>query len=188
MALVTHEYVIESSPAVRLEALSKDGWFLLRVPIREERRAIDKLKQLDACDYLIIWDNSTRHYSRSRKRQTMTPLLPGYLFVQTKRYERHDLFDMLRPVQELTDMCDQPAFAHELQEFCQLIAAAGGDITQRKGYAQGTLVEVIDGPLAGCHGRVVRENGIWEITVGLSILGTIVASRVDITSVQEIPE
>ena len=101
-------------------------------------------------------------------------------------HQRHDLFDALRPVQELNGMQDQPDFASELKEFCQLIRAASGDITQRAGYAEGTMVEVVDGPLAGCRGRVIRQNGTWEITVGLSILNTVVSSRVDITSVQEV--
>ena len=185
MAIITHEYVIESAPQPR-DGHTPSGWFVLRVPIREERRALDQLKQLPNCDYLILWDNTTRHYNRSRKRLTMLPLLPGYIFVRSDHYQRHELFDALRPVQELTDMCDQPQFTQELHSFCQLISAAGGDITQRKGYAQGTLVEVMSGPLQGCRGRVIRENGVWEITVGLSILGTVVASRIEITTVQEV--
>jgi transcription antitermination factor NusG len=186
MLVVTHEYLIEAAPHDLPATIPKDGWFLVRVPIREERRVIERLKQLDGCEYLIIWDNATRHYSRSRKRLTTNPLLPGYVFVRSQRHERHDLFDHLRPVQELSDMRDHPDFSQELKEFCQLTQAAGGDITQRKGYAKGTLVEVVDGPLAGCRGRIVRENGTWEITVGLSIFGTTVASSIEITCVQEI--
>ena len=186
MALVTHHYHLESQPAAHNMALPVNGWYLLRVPVREERRAISQLQRLAQCDYVTIWTTTTRHYDRSRKRQSIQAFLPGHIFLRTEQHTRDELFTALRSVIGLTCLHDQPHFSCELAEFCKLVLAADNDTIKRPGYATGTMVEVIAGPLCGCRGRVIKHRGAWELVVGITILGTTVASRIDLTAVQEL--
>ncbi|TVR41191.1 MAG: hypothetical protein EA402_13055 [Planctomycetota bacterium] len=184
MAIITHRYHLETRPIDLLDAIPEHGWMLLRIMSKDERRALNALKKCDDCSYLMLWVTSTRHYSRSRKRQHTRSFLPGHVFVQSSNRNRDQLFELLRPVLNLTPIPDGHEFVEELRNFCRLFVAAGDELNQRPGYAHGDPVEVISGAMAGCRGRVIRHRGGWELVVGLSVLGTIVTTRIDLASVR----
>lgn len=188
MVMISQRYHLESHPANLLEEIPAAGWYLLRVISNEEKQAIHRLKRLGGVDYLMIWTTTTRHYTRYRKRENTRPFLPGHLFIRSEQHDRGRLFDALRPVIELTPLIPSASFAQELVRFCRLIMAAGATAQQRPGYARGEWVEVIAGSLAGCRGQVIQHRGSWELVVGLSVLGTTVATRVDLTCVRRLED
>ena len=179
MKLVTRRYRVECIPEDLLQRAPEDGWYVLRVPCREEERVARSIAHMPGAACVLLWTVAQHHYGRGRVRQVVTPFLPGYIIVNSGGHDHDTLYSTVRPVVEILPVLDGQQFVAELQSFCRILLAAPGDLRQQPGYAQGDPVEVIGGSLQGCRGTVVRHQGNWELVVGLTVLGTVVQARVD---------
>lgn len=187
MVYVTTSYSMDARPADFLAATPATGWYVARLMTGAETRALAQLRcRLPDAGYVVLWQTTTRCYSRQRQRRHSRLFLPGYLFIQGTHFGRGDLFEVLRPVLALEEMPGDGTFAAELNSFCRMVLAAGDDLQRRPGYSCGDMVEVVEGALTGCRGRIVRRCDAYELEVGLSMLGTIVSSRIDIACVQPV--
>lgn len=109
-----------------------------------------------------------------RRRLSHLPLFPGYVFF---RGERLDAVRSNLACQVL-EVTDQAGLEAELRSLWQL-QRSGAPLVPHPYLGPGDEVEIVDGPLAGWRGTIVREKGRQRLVVSVSLLRQSVAAEVD---------
>lgn len=117
-------------------------------------------------------------YYGARRRQSYTPLFPGYVFFDSAATERARVFDT-KKVANIIYTPDQERLREELASLCTALA---GDVLLRECRfgQEGSQVVVVRGPLRGVEGVLVRYQGKDRLVLQVKLLGRAVLADVDI--------
>lgn len=170
----------------RAEALFRPGtdgrvWLVLHARPRREKKAAGLCADLEVPHYLPL--RRKTHPRRKGQRQYTfdVPLFSGYLFACCGREERFRLLqsDLLVRTMEVVDQ------AQLLEELLNIYLAASQpvDLTLYPQLKRGRRVRVTAGPLQGIVGRISERRQGLRLVLNVTMLGTAVATEIDMDSV-----
>lgn len=106
-----------------------------------------------------------------KKRVTIEPLFPGFVFVQGD-FSKREFVDSACVVRLIKPRSEQEAGELDLQlADIWLAIASGQPLVPVKTFVEGQRVEVLDGPLRGTIGRVERTGRENRLILSVSMLG-----------------
>lgn len=146
-------------------------WFAVYTRNRCEKAVRRALDRQGIANYLPILHTPRLHGTRSRIVEC--PLIPGYIFV-------HISFDDYLSVLQTEHVVDMVRFgadlipipSAEIQTLQQICSSTAHEvIVSRSRYIAGDLVQVINGPLKGISGKLVKIGGRKNLVVELKNVG-----------------
>lgn len=151
-------------------------WYVLQTKPRQERLAHDNLLRqgYEAILPLVPPSLSLRKPRRGQAEPSPEPLFPGYLFFRPSR-ETQSIAPVRSTlgVSRIVRFGESPAqmSAQLLDDLLNTIHSGADDLQIKlKGLAEGLLVRVTDGPLAGLQGLVSRV-GTERVVVLMTLIG-----------------
>lgn len=167
------------------DVIFEGGWYVLVVAAQTEARVVEAIQKLGAdayCPMETVWRKFVRN--RARKRELVQrPLLPRYVFVELKRggLQFHDMRG-LKNVERLVGVCGKPSRIPEITVRRLRADEAEGLFADGRTLApkRGDSVQIVDGPLAGRTGKVLKaRQGAKQIKVLLDKLDGL-AFKIDV--------
>jgi transcription antitermination factor NusG len=154
---------------------SEHPWWVAYVRSRQEKGLARHLAGQGVGFYLPQTEKRTRRAGRTFV--SSLPLFPGYLFFRgTAEARRTALQSDL--VVEVLGVRDQERLHAELESLWRL-QRAGAPLVPHPYLEVGDEVEIVDGPLRGWTGTVLREKGQLRLVVSVSFLRQSVAAELD---------
>jgi transcription antitermination factor NusG len=158
------------------------NWYALWTRSRHEQVVREQLERKSVEAFLP----TIRKWSRwkDRKKQIDWPLFPGYCFA---RFEPHDTLPILKcpGVVSIVSFEGEPAAVpeHELDGIRRLIDTdlAFDPVPLIK---EGTMAEVVHGPLKGVVGRLVQKKEKARLVLSVDLIGQGVSVEIDAADVR----
>jgi transcription antitermination factor NusG len=158
------------------------NWYALWTRSRHEQVVREQLERKSVEVFLP----TIRKWSRwkDRKKQIDWPLFPGYCFA---RFDPHDTLPILKctGVVSIVSFEGEPAAVpeHELDGIRRLIDTdlAFDPVPLIK---EGTMVEVVHGPLKGVVGRLVQKKEKARLVLSVDLIGQGVSVEIDAADVR----
>lgn len=158
--------------------LVRDGrlpWWVAHVRSRQEKGLARHLLERQAPFYLPLAEKHVQRHGRERV--SFLPLFPGYVFFRGSAEERLAALRSQLVVRTL-DVRDQDLLHAELERIWRL-QQAGERLVPHPYLGPGDEVDVVDGPLKGFSGVVLREAGQTRLVVSVTLLRRSVAAVVE---------
>ena len=163
------------TPELQLD--NEEKWYAAYTSAHHEKRVAGQLLQRSIENYLPLYD-SVRRWKDRRVRLQM-PLFPGYVFVRISARDR-------LKVQQIHGVAHLVGFGGQLtpvpEEDIQAIRTclAGPNRVQPHRYLKrGQRVRVLNGPLTGLTGIVVRQRKQTRFVISFDLLQRAVAVDID---------
>jgi transcriptional antiterminator RfaH len=150
-------------------------WWVAYVRSRQEKGLARHLAGHGVGFYLPQAEKRTRRQGRSFV--SSLPLFPGYLFFRGTAEVRRTALRSDLIVQVLC-VSDQERLQQELESLWRL-QQAGAPLVPHPYLEVGDEVEIVDGPLRGWTGTVLREKGRLRLVVSVTFLRQSVAAELD---------
>ena len=158
------------------------NWYALWTRSRHEQVVREQLER----KRVEVFLPTIRKWSRwkDRKKQVDWPLFPGYCFA---RFEPHDSLPILKctGVVNIVSFQGEPAAVpeQELDSIRRLIETdlAFDPVPLIK---EGTMVEVVHGPLKGVVGRLVQKKEKARLVLSVDLIGQAVSVEIDAADVR----
>jgi transcription antitermination factor NusG len=169
------EYISPMTAELQLDTETK--WHAVYTSANHEKRVREQLEQRSVESFLPMYE-SVRRWKDRRTRLNL-PLFPGYVFVRMPSRDR-------LKVLQVPGVAHLVGFGGQLtpvpEEDIQAIRAclAGPNRAQPHHYLKsGQQVRVLNGPLAGLTGIVVREKKQARFVISFDLLQRSVAVEID---------
>jgi transcription antitermination factor NusG len=151
------------------------NWWVLHTKPRAEKAVARKLHRKDIAFFLPLFERRRR--STNRSASVHMPLFPGYLFLRGDGDARlaaleTDLIANCLPV------LDAAALQADLARVYRLMQSEA-PLHPENYVLPGTLVEIVDGPLAGLKGKVIRRGRQLRFFVEVRMLRCGVSVELD---------
>jgi hypothetical protein len=161
-------------PSPRAEA-TQGAWWVAYVRSRQEKRLARHLLQSEVPFYLPQRERRMR--AGDRWRVSHLPLFTGYVFFRGGAGERLRALKS-NLVVNLLDVTDEAALERELRSLW-LLQLTGAPLVPHPYLGPGDDVEIVEGPLRGYQGRILREKGRLRFIVSITLLRQSVAAELD---------
>jgi transcription antitermination factor NusG len=159
---------------------SQPNWYALHTRSRHEKIVRDRLEGSGIEPFLPL----RRELRRWSDRRTVAelPLFSGYCFARFPLNERTEVLQIPGIVTIVGNVGPEPIPVEEMDALMavsssQRLCNAHHDLTE------GTLVEVVRGPLAGIRGKLVRKAGQDCIVIRVQLLQQAAAVHIDASEV-----
>lgn len=149
-------------------------WWVAHVRSRQEKGLARHLLERAAPFYLPLAEKRVQR--QGRERLSYLPLFPGYVFFRGSADERLAALRSQLVVRTL-EVRDQALLHRELERIWRL-QEAGERLVPHPYLGPGDEVDVVDGPLKGFSGVVLREAGQTRLVVSVTLLSRSVAAVV----------
>jgi transcription antitermination factor NusG len=157
-------------------------WWIARVRSRQEKALADDLQKLDIEYYLPMYVKRTRRKDTNKLRKSILPLFAGYLCFSSPRTSLTAVFDTGRTCSILS-VLNQKRLISELN-WIYLSNKKGLTIEPaQRTMEKGTRIKVIDGPLSGYCGLLVKYKNESKLILTVDELGE-AAVTIDIACVR----
>jgi transcription antitermination factor NusG len=146
-------------------------WYAVYVKSRTEKKAETELRLMEIETYLPI-QRKLRQWS-DRKKWVEMPLISGYLFVRISRKEYDPVLQSNYVVSYVRFEGKAATIPDNQIDYLKLMLKQDNldiEIT-RESFEPGQLIEVIDGPLIGLRGKLIRIKGKNKVAIELEQLG-----------------
>jgi transcription termination/antitermination protein NusG len=157
-------------------------WFALWTRSRHEQVVREQLEQKQVDAFLPTVTRWSRW--KDRKKKIDWPLFPGYCFA---RFDSRDRLPILKcsGVVSIISFEGEPAPIPE-QEIDGIRRLVESDLAYDPCpmIREGSMVEVVHGPLAGVVGRLVRKNDKARLVLSVDLIGQAVSVEVDAADVR----
>jgi transcriptional antiterminator RfaH len=144
---------------------SGDPWWVLHTRPRAEKSVARKFLSSEIAFFLPLYQKQWR--SRGRLLSSYLPLFPAYLFVRGQDVRSEAL--QTNQVARVLPVPDQQRFAADLGRVYRLMQG-GMLLAPEERFHPGTAVVIVDGPLAGLQGKVVRRGSRLRFFVEVEFL------------------
>lgn len=156
-------------------------WFAIRTLSRHEKIVRDQLAKRNIVHYLP----TTKRLSQwsDRKKQVEVPLFAGYCFAKLRWENRLAVLQSQGVVSFVgSGGRAEPIPDHEIESLRKVLAHSS-DFASHPYLKEGMLVEIIDGPLRGVKGRLVREARCARLVLSITLIQRAVAIEINANSV-----
>lgn len=150
-------------------------WWVAYVRSRQEKGLARHLSGRGVGFYLPQAEKKVRRAGRTFV--SALPLFPGYLFFRGPAEARREALRS-HLIVEVLPVPDQAGLEAELLSLWRL-QQAGAPLVSHPYLEIGDEVEIVDGPLKGCAGTVLREKGGLRLVVSVTFLRQSVAAELD---------
>jgi transcription antitermination factor NusG len=164
---------VDVNPPELFRAPPQSNWLIAHCKPRQEKLLCNELAW-NGIPRGMFMERRLRRYPGHGVRETLVPLLGGYVFCIGDWDTREMLYRTERVVRIIIPH-NPVQLAQELQMLARLIELSEGPLEVNPEIVAGSLVTITRGTLAGMIGVVVRRKGISQLVVNLSVLGTSVA-------------
>ena len=157
--------------------MSEVRWYALWTRSRHEQVVREQLEQKQIEAFLPTVTKWSRW--KDRKKKIDWPLFPGYCFARFDAKERLPILKCTGVV-NIVSVSGEPAPIpdNEIDSVRQLVDS---DLAYDPCplIKEGTMVEVMHGPLRGVVGRLVRKNEKARLVLSVNLIGQAVSAEVD---------
>jgi len=158
-------------------------WFAIWTRSRHEQVVREQLLQKQIDTFLPTVTRWSRW--KDRKKKIDWPLFPGYCFARFNPRERLPILKCTGVVTIISSQGGEPSAIpeHEIEGIRQLVQS---DLAfdPCPMIREGTLVEVIHGPLKGVIGRLLRKSDKARLVLSVDLIGQAVSVEVDAADVR----
>jgi transcription antitermination factor NusG len=158
-------------------------WFAVWTRSRAEKSVHDQLLRKDIEVFLPLITRWSRW--KDRKKRIDWPLFPGYCFA---RFDERDLLPVLscHGVARIVSFNGHPAPIPEQEiESIRTLVTSGMQYDPCPLIKEGSLVEVVSGPLRGVVGRLEKKGAHARLVLSVDLIGRAVSVTVDAADVRE---
>ncbi len=157
-------------------------WMLLHTRARQEKAVAEVLTGMGVEQYLPLVKVRKRY--GHRKRETMVPLFPSYVFARCGKEAAWRVHDAGRVAQVL-EISDQRRFAREIEQVRRAIEA--DVVLDPHPFLQaGQRVRVRSGPLRGIEGIVEVKRRVDRLVLQVHTLGQAASVEIDADEVERL--
>jgi transcription antitermination factor NusG len=161
---------------------SEPQWYAVRTRSRYEKKVREQLAGRQGVEvFLPLWEHRSRW--KDRIKRVEVPLFPGYCFA-CFRYP--DRLQVLRTygVVDLVGARGQPEAVPDA-EIDSIHALVGSRLTYEPFpfLAEGMEVEVIQGPLMGVRGRLLRRDRDLRVVLSVALIRRSVSVEIDAANI-----
>jgi transcription antitermination factor NusG len=143
-----------------------DRWWVLHTRPRAEKALARQLRHDATGFFLPVVEHEWR--SNGRMLRSYRPLFPGYLFLWGGDDARLAAIKT-NAVANILPVADQQRFQSDLLRVYGLMES-GAPLALEEILEPGTMVEIVEGPLAGVEGKVVRRGRRFHFIVEVRLL------------------
>ncbi len=143
-------------------------WWCLHTKPRQEKAIARELRNSGVAYYLPQVTKESRT-PQGRRIESIVPLFPGYMFLKGQDEDRLVALRGNRLVAVL-DVADQEALARDLRQIHTLINS-GLVVTAEASVPIGATVRVVNGPLKGLIGKVIKRANRDHFAAAVQFLG-----------------
>lgn len=167
-------------------------WLVLNVGFRKEKTVLKSLSSLQIDAYVPLKERHYKYSSKSVVRQL--PILPGYVFAKAAKANIGSILDTSFVFGILKTGTDYSVVTEAEIEHLRRLSSTEHlkwhDRAENE-LSEGSLVEIVRGPLAGVRGRFVATKGrnIFLISFGEQLytqLGTFEVRQEDVSPLTEL--
>lgn len=151
------------------------GWWVLHTRPRSEKSLTRRLLALGVGYYL-----PTRHQqwrAKSRNFESFLPLFPGYVFLHAPVESRPTVL-ATGMVANFLPVVEQEKLSQDLRQIHRVLSA-GLPVEHQVSLIPGEPVHVIDGPLRGLTGRMVRQCKMTTVCIEVRLIAQGVRVELD---------
>ena len=157
----------------------RPSWYVVRVRTRSEERVSAVLNEKRVETFLPCWEERRRYSDRIRR--LSIPVFSGYVFCRIKLAERLPVLDT-PGVQYLVGATGPEAIQDDVITGLQKAFSQADRVSPVEYLKTGDAVRVLDGPLAGITGMLLRTKGTHRLIISVDALHRSVAVEVDAAS------
>jgi transcription termination/antitermination protein NusG len=160
---------------------SEKQWFALRTRARHEKAVRQRLSHLGFEQLLPTLTRLSQW--KDRKKLVEEPLFPGYCFARFLGLAKITVLEIpgVAYIVSRGD-CPEPVPQDEIDALIRL-TTSGLPYEPCASLDEGTLVEIIRGPLSGVKGRFIRRKSHHYVTIGVQLLGQGATVRINVDDV-----
>jgi transcriptional antiterminator NusG len=175
--LLTGEY--------RLAGESHDhSWYAVYTKSRHEQLVRKQLEGKGIANFLPVYEKTSQWKDRT-KRITL-PLFPGYLFVKILWHERLEVLKAFGVVHIVGDGYHPQPIPEE--QILNILAFRdnGFNYESHPYLNEGNKIRIVDGPLAGLEGILVRKKNQSRLVVSVDLIQRSVSVEIDSWKIERI--
>jgi transcription antitermination factor NusG len=150
-------------------------WWVVHTKPRQEKALAGDLTRLGVVHFLPLV--SVRRKTAGRVIQRYLPLFPSYLFFCGRENERYATLTTHR-VANMIAVSDQEQLRRDLHQI-HTVVCSQEPVDLYPAIQQGKRCRVIQGPLAGLEGVVLRRRDVCRVYVGVQVLGQSAEMEID---------
>jgi transcription antitermination factor NusG len=177
-------------PAAKQAGVTQDlalepRWYAVRTRSRHEKQVHAQLADRPGIDvFLPLRERRSRWKDRVKRIQE--PLFPGYCFARFRRPDRLRVLKAVGVV-ELVGPSGEPEPIPDTEiEAIRTLAGSRLSCEPFPFLAEGTMVEVIRGPLMGVRGRLLRKDRELRVVLSVTLIRQAVSVEIDAVDVTPI--
>jgi len=152
-------------------------WWVIHAKPNCERQIATYLLNRSISYFLPLYLKKTRYGNLGRVRTNEVPLFSGYLCFALDKQQHSLLYDTKKIVR-LIKVDDQETFVRELKNVTAVVKTQE-DVQVRAGLVPGRRVLILDGPLAGAEGVVVKRQGSRHLALSVHMFNQTVLVKLD---------
>jgi transcription antitermination factor NusG len=175
LPLISDDSARTESTALFLCDDPEKRWCVLHTKSRREKKVAEQSVRFGIRHYFPLRKSITGR--RGRRYTSMVPIFSGYVFAYIDWADRRRLFQTGH-IASVIDVMDQDNLVEELKNI-RLIEETGHFLHPVLEIAKGKRVRIIDGPLSGLDGTVIRIKGKSCIVLAVDIIRQAVACEID---------
>lgn len=159
-------------------------WWCLHTKPRQEKAAARELRAQRVAYYLpqVVHEDRT---PAGRKTRSVLPLFTSYLFLHGGEPERLLALKGNRLVRVI-DVADQAAIHYDLKQIYQMLSS-GLAVVPEPTVPVGARVRILNGPLTGIEGRVIRRGKRDQFVAVVHFLGSGATVDLQDWQVEQVP-
>lgn len=152
-------------------------WWVIHTKPNCEKQVATYLLNRSISYFLPLYLKKSRFGNLGRIRTSEVPLFSGYLCFALDRQQHTLLYDTKKFVR-IIKVDDQESFIKELKNVSTAIKTEQ-DIQVRAGLVPGRRVLILDGPLQGTEGVVVKRRGERQLALSVNMFNQTVLVKLD---------
>ncbi|MFH0822901.1 MAG: transcription termination/antitermination NusG family protein [Pseudomonadota bacterium] len=152
-------------------------WWVIHTKPNCERHVANYLMHREISYYLPAGIEKTRYGNMGKIRVYRVPVFRGYVCVALDKQDHQKLYDTKKLIR-LIEVSNQVRFVEELGAVARA-AEISEDFTLRSGLARGTRVRILNGPLRGLEGVVIKSRTGKELALSVTMFNQSVSMKLD---------
>lgn len=152
-------------------------WYVAYTKARHEKKVAAHLEMKQVEVFLPLYE--TTHVWNKRRAVLQLPLFPGYVFVRTSLEDRLRVLEAPSLIQLVGSRGMPIALPDAEVEQLRACLSLGFNAEPVPYLHSGDVVQVIDGPLEGWKGKVIRRDGETRFVLSVDLIMRSVAVKVE---------
>jgi len=165
--------------------VAKKKWYILYVCPRAEKIAY---RQLTEKNYEVFFPTikTLKEWKNRQKKESEVPLFRSYIFVHTCDYELYNIKKLPKVVTYIHCGGKPSSISDEEIEGIRKMLKYEKNIVVENRFFEGERVKVIEGPLTGRTGTLIKQKGKARFGIQLQAINHTVLADIQISSLEKI--